>query len=56
MAPVILFWEVLASIGHLPFVYKQVHWKSLRWLALGVALGTPFGVYCLVSIPVDAMR
>ena len=56
VAPVILFWEVLASIGHLPFVYKQVHWKSLRWLALGVALGTPFGVYCLVSIPVDAMR
>ena len=47
---------MLASIGHLPFVYKQVHWKSLRWLALGVALGTPFGVYCLVSIPVDAMR
>ena len=35
---------------------QQVHWKSLRWLALGVALGTPFGVYCLVSIPVDAMR
>ena len=56
VAPVILFWEVLASIGHLPFVYRQVHWKSLRWLALGVALGTPFGVYCLVSIPVDAMR
>ena len=56
VAPVILFWEVLASIGHLPFVYKQVHWKSLRWLALGVALGTPFGVYCLISIPVDAMR
>ena len=38
VAPVILFWEVLASIGHLPFVYKQVHWKSLRWLALGVAV------------------
>src|SRR5699024_2126362 len=56
VAPVILFWEVLASIRHLPFVYWQVHWKSLRWLALGVALGTPFGVYCLVSIPVDAMR
>ena len=56
VAPVILFWEVLASIGHLPFVYKQVDWKSLRWLALGVAIGTPFGVYCLVSIPVDLMR
>lgn len=56
VAPVILFWEVLASVGHLPFDYKQVHWKSLRWLALGVAFGTPFGVYCLVSIPVDAMR
>lgn len=45
---------VLGSAGqhrHLPFVYKQVHWKSLRWLALGVALGTPFGVYCLVPYP-----
>ncbi len=56
VAPVILFWEVLASIGHLPFVYRQVHWKSLRWIGLGVALGTPFGVYCLVSLPVDTMR
>ncbi len=56
VAPVILFWEVLASIGHLPFVYRQVHWKSLRWIGLGVALGTPLGVYCLVSLPVDAMR
>ena len=55
-APIILLWEVLASIGHLPFVYRQVNWKALRWLAVGVGLGTPVGVYCLVSIPVDLMR
>lgn len=56
VAPVILFWEVIASIGHLPFVYRQVDWKALRLLALGVLVGTPFGVYCLVAVPVDAMR
>lgn len=55
-APLILLWEVLASLGHLPFVYRQVDWKALRWLGLGVLLGTPPGVYFLVAIPVEPMR
>lgn len=56
VVPVILFWEVLASIGHLPFVYKEVDWKALRWLMLGVLIGTPPGVYCMAVLPVETMR
>jgi uncharacterized membrane protein YfcA len=56
VVPVILLWEVLASVGHLPFVYRQVDWKSLRWLALGVLAGTPVGVNFLVNVPPEPMR
>ncbi len=55
VAPVILFWEIMASIGHLPFVWREVDWKALRWLAAGVLIGTPAGVWFLVSMPVDLM-
>lgn len=56
IAPTILLWEIAASIGHLPFVYRDVDWKSLRWLSLGIVFGTPLGVWFLVNMPVDLMR
>ena len=55
IAPVIVLWEIAASAGHLPFVYKEADWKALRHLALGVALGTPLGAYCLASVPAAPM-
>ena len=55
IAPVIVLWEIAASAGHLPFVYKEADWKALRHLALGVALGTPPGAYCLASVPAAPM-
>ena len=39
--PAVLLWEISASIGHLPFVYKEVDWKSLAWLTLGMLFGSP---------------
>lgn len=48
--PAVLLWEICASIGHLPFVYKQVDWKSLMWLTLGMLFGTPLGVWLLTRI------
>ncbi len=51
----ILLWEVFASIVHLPFVWKDVQWKTLKWLLLGTVLGTPFGVALLVFIPASFM-
>lgn len=56
IAPAILLWEIVASIGHLPFVYRDVDWKSLRWLSLGIVFGTPLGVWFLVNMPIGLMR
>ena len=47
IVPVILLWEIAASIGHLPFIYRQVDWRSLGWLSVGMLIGTPLGVWAL---------
>lgn len=51
----IFIWEISASILHLPFVWKDVDWKAIKWLCLGCAIGTPFGVYSLLLIPPTPM-
>ena len=56
VVPVILLLEVLASAWLLPRVWRQVHWKSLSWLSVGVVLGTPAGVYLLATLPARPMR
>ncbi len=49
-ASFILLWEIMASLVHLPFLWRHVHWKMLRWLTVGVVLGTPLGVASLIII------
>jgi uncharacterized membrane protein YfcA len=56
VVPVILLLEVAASAWLLPGVWRQVHWRSLGWLSLGVVLGTPAGVYLLANVPARPMR
>ncbi|MDP6709544.1 MAG: sulfite exporter TauE/SafE family protein [Alphaproteobacteria bacterium] len=56
VVPMVLLFEVAASAGLLPSVWRQVHWGSLFWIVLGTALATPFGVYLLVALPVDLIR
>lgn len=51
----IFIWEISASILHLPFVWKDVDWKAIKWLCLGCIIGTPFGVYSLLLIPPTPM-
>ncbi|RDH77358.1 sulfite exporter TauE/SafE family protein [Mycolicibacterium moriokaense] len=48
--------EVLASVQMLPGVWRQVHWRSLRWLLAGAVLGTPVGTWLLGVVPVEPMR
>ncbi len=55
VVPVLLLWEVVASCLHLPFVWRDVDWKSMRWLGIGAVAGTPVGVYLLTAIPVQPM-
>ncbi len=51
VVPAVLLWEISASIGHLPFVLRQVDWRSLAWLTSGMLLGTPLGVWMLAYVP-----
>ncbi len=48
--PVILLLEILASAWLLPHVWKQIDWKSLSWLSLGVLVGTTAGIYLLEHV------
>lgn len=48
--------EVLASVQMLPGVWRDVDWRSLRWLLLGAVIGTPAGIWVLTVLPVAPMR
>jgi len=37
-------------------VWRQVDWKALGWLSLGVVAGTPVGVTVLANVPARPMR
>ncbi len=56
IVPVILILEILASSYLLPRVHREVDWPSLRVLLVGVAIGTPLGVYFLTAAPDRVMR
>lgn len=56
IVPVILVLEVVASLWLLPRVWRQIHWRSLSWLSMGVLIGTPAGVYLLTNISPNSMR
>jgi uncharacterized membrane protein YfcA len=54
--PIILLMEVAASIAMLPSVWRDVDWKKLLVICIGAAIGTPLGVYLLVTISEDSAR
>ena len=56
IVPLILVLEIVASVSLLPRVWRQVDWRSLSWLSMGVILGTPAGVYLLANVPARPMR
>ena len=56
VVPMVLLFEVAASLALLPGVWREIHWRSLRWILAGTALATPFGVYLLVVLAADAVR
>jgi len=53
--PSIFIMEVAASLHLLPGVWRDIHWRSLLWLAIGCLVGTPFGVYALAHVPAAPM-
>ncbi len=56
VVPPVLILEVLASAWMAPRALGQAHWRTLGWLLAGLAVGTPFGVAMLASLPASAMR
>jgi uncharacterized membrane protein YfcA len=48
--------EIAASLHLLPGIWREVQWRSVLTLWLGVALGTPAGVLLLARLPEAPMR
>ena len=56
IVPVILLLEVAASLMLIAKVWRQVAWKTLGWLSIGAALGTPVGVWGLQRLAAGPMK
>jgi uncharacterized membrane protein YfcA len=54
--PPIFMMEVAASLGLLPGIWKDIHWRSLGLLGAGCLVGTPIGVWILASVPAAPMK
>jgi uncharacterized membrane protein YfcA len=54
--PSVFMLEVAASLGLLPSVWKDIHWRGLARLWLGCLFGTPLGVWMLASVPAGPMK
>ena len=56
VVPVIFLLEFAVSAHLVPRVWKEIDWRSLRWLLLGALVATAPGLYLLASLPGDVMR
>ena len=54
--PSVFLMEVAASLGLLPSIWQNIHWRALALLWLGCLFGTPLGVRLLASVPADPMK
>ena len=48
--------ELLTSVNLLPSVWRQIDWRSLRWVIGGCALTTPLGLTLLARLDPNPMR
>jgi uncharacterized membrane protein YfcA len=56
VVPAFLAVELLTSVNLLPSVWRQIDWRSLRWVIAGCALSTPFGLTVLAQLDPNPMR
>ena len=56
VVPAVYLLEIAASAHLMPKVWKEIDWRSLRWLLLGTFAATPLGLYFLASLPADPIR
>jgi hypothetical protein len=56
VVPGFLAIEVLATAHQLPGLWRQIDWRSLRWVLGASALATPLGTTLLARLPAEPMR
>jgi uncharacterized membrane protein YfcA len=56
VVPTALVLEVLGSLQMLPRVWRDIDWRSLRWLLAGAVAGAPAGIWLLTALPARTMR
>jgi uncharacterized membrane protein YfcA len=56
VVPSIYLLDLIASAHLVPRVWKDIDWRSLRWLLLGAFIATPAGLYLLASLPERPIR
>ena len=56
VVPLATLLDLVAGIGMIPRVWREVHWSGARWLGLGALLGIPIGISVLVVLNPDMMR
>ena len=48
--------ELLTTVNLLPSVWRQIDWRSLRWVIAGCAVTTPVGLTALAHLDPNPMR
>jgi uncharacterized membrane protein YfcA len=56
IVPSIFLLEVAASINMIPAIWRDIDWRSIRWLLLGYVIALPFGIYALARFPEPPMQ
>lgn len=56
VVPAFLALELLTTAHLLPGVWRQVDWRSLRWVIGGCLVATPFGLQLLAGLDAGLMR
>ena len=54
--PAVFLLEIAVGANLLPKVWREVEWRSLRWLLAGAVVATPAGLYLLAALPAAPVR
>ena len=49
IVPIILILEVFISIFMIPYIWSKIDWSFVLKLLIGIAIGSPIGLYLLIN-------
>ena len=53
IVPIILILEVMVSIFMFPYIWKNIDWKFVFQILIGISIGSPLGLYLLKFLSPD---